>query len=312
MAANNYVSSSEIKVFPTAFRTEYLSGKYTNEENFIGILNSLTDNSIHTDGSDGFIVSVNGKELVVVIHGYLFKIANYFELAGSGEDMWLAIRVETGANSSGALVDFDNASINLDTGGANSNFIGLKALTNKPGSSYDKSGTTVYSLKVVEHGKICERNKMKFSTKSIAFEDTSSPISFNEKISAIDAKDSEQDGELAKKQNILKPGNNSYIVANNNFDDNITLSQKAITALNSITKQPQGSANKPIYITANGEAAPITASIGKRKANENNAVVSQNVYFVDGAITAGYTVYASQNAPDNSVGQDGDFWFRYE
>ena len=307
----NYVSSNLIKVFPTAFRTEQLSGKYTNEENFIGILNSLTDGSVHTDGSDGFIVSQNGKELIVVIHGYLFKIDDYTSLTGSGNNMWLAIRVETGANSSGALVDFDNASINLDTGGTSGNFVGLIALTDKPGSSYDKSGTTVYSLKVIENGKLCERNKIKFSSKSIAFEDTSAAIPFNEKIANIDAKDNNQDDEISKRQLILKPTSGGYVEANNNSTNNIKLTEPAVKALNSLTKA-QGSTNRPIYITANGEASPITVTAGTKYTDKNNAKTSQNVYLVNGTITPGYSVYASTNAPTNDIGSDGDFWFRYE
>ena len=69
----SFVESGNVKVFPTAFRTENSSGKYTNEENFIGIINSVIDN-VHSDPyEDGFIVSVNGTKLSVVIHGYLFQ-----------------------------------------------------------------------------------------------------------------------------------------------------------------------------------------------------------------------------------------------
>lgn len=309
----SYIGSADVKVFPSAFRTEYASGKYTNEENFVGIINSLADYPITSEGSDGFIVDVKGYELTVIIHGYLFKINNYTTISKSMANVWLAIRVENGVNNSGALVDFNTASINLDE---NSLFKGLVAInetvTGIDWNDYYKSGTTVYKLKITDNiGKIYERNYMKFSSKSITFDKGNEKKPLNDKINDIDLKDNEQTAEINKKQNILKPTSGGYIESNNNAEDNIKLTNDAITVLNSF-KGGKGSITKPVYVNANGEIIPIGAKVGKKYVNESNAIVSQNVYFNVGDITPGYSVYASINAPNNNIGQDGDFWFRYE
>ena len=55
----SYYATNNVEVFPSAFRTTRPNGKFTSENNFINILNSLTDIEYIGSESDGFVVSFN-------------------------------------------------------------------------------------------------------------------------------------------------------------------------------------------------------------------------------------------------------------
>ena len=63
----SYIQSDHVKVFPSTYRTEYLQGKYTSEENFVNIINSITD-------IKSYVLDWTFPVLKVVINGYYFEI----------------------------------------------------------------------------------------------------------------------------------------------------------------------------------------------------------------------------------------------
>ena len=174
----SYIQSNNINVFPSAYRTDTLQGKWTNENNFVNILNSLID-------VDSYVLSYVDNILKVVIHGYYFEIDVNLN---SYSDLWLVIRLEKGAEGSDALVRFDNGSPNgLDE---NNQFYGISLEETDPSDKYETDYRYHY-LKVqnaAAPGTVI--NKVRLSADSIGY-DTYNTV-----------KD-----ELDSKQDTLTPGN---------------------------------------------------------------------------------------------------------
>jgi len=130
----SYFSSGNVKVFPSSYRTQYASGKFTSEENLTSIVKALA-------GKDSFVVgftptggSTAKGVLKVVIDGYYFEITD-FEVSGTKT---LYIRKDAGY-----LVNFGDATRNLD---ATAGFTGIS----------DTAGTSgeYYSLQVCKDSRI--------------------------------------------------------------------------------------------------------------------------------------------------------------
>ena len=63
----NFYPSSNVDVFPSTNRVVYPQGKLTSENNFVNIINSITDYK-------SYVLNFSNKLLEVIIHGYYFKI----------------------------------------------------------------------------------------------------------------------------------------------------------------------------------------------------------------------------------------------
>lgn len=351
--------TENVKVFPSAFRTKPgpSNGKYTSEENFVNIINSIVDypNRRAKDTSnkvihnDGYIVSTDNNKLTVVIHGYLFTIdtgVNFgnFDSFNNSQTIWLYIRVEDGAieSASNALVNSDNESITLDT---STNFTGISYIIYTPSSSSgefdppqiaEKDRTTVYTLQIVKKNKkYCDENRLKFNSKYISYEDSTGIQSTENVLKRVDSNLDEIEENISilngdkpfienrpyrKKQDQLVKPSDGYLNITNNNDrtSTISISGTAKTTLDTI-KSKGGSGLKLIFIDANGKVQDSEQDVGcKNKPVENtqNKVTqSQNVYLNKGTVTGGYTVFVSTDAPTEAtyknVGQEGDFWFKY-
>ena len=311
-----YINTNSIKVFPSAFRTAPANGKYTSEENFINILNSIVD---YPTDADGYIVKSDGNEWAIVIHGYLFT----FELNKSNyQNAWARIRVEQGLGdaAANALVNFGDASINMDVSGT---FRGLEIVDREPTKEEN-----VYILKIIENGNICSRNYAKFRVNSILYDNTNNS-NLKDKLDDIDKTDaniknllnklngttsSTNPDEYNEKQNKLKTGSYTALTDNSDGTTTISVDQNAKTILDSLNKTV-GSAINPIYIDKK-EAKASTATVGKKFTQNAANGESQNVYLKDGTITAGNSIFIRTTSPTNAdntgTGVDGDIWFKYQ
>ncbi len=267
----------DVKVFPSTYRKEIPQGKYTSENNFVNILNSLTD-------IDSYVIGDDNGTLKVVIHGYYFEISNF--VISTYPNLWLGIRVESGNN---ALVNFNNGSINeLDS--SDKFFTGLDFTSTEP-SNQATDNYTYYYLKVVEDSKLI--NKVKLTTDSIKV-------------------DSGKDltNELNQKQYLLTNGQGIDTI-DNNTNRTVQLTNKEFNKLSSLpNKGGSPTSSKLFYFDENGLAKNNDGlSVGSKGTDSGNKIASQGVYILDGTITAGQTFYASTDNPSGGV--KGDIWFKY-
>jgi len=107
------LSSEKVSVFPSAYRGDYSSGKFTSEKNLTSVLRSLSSSSTNLDRG-GFIVNYANGILTLVISGYYFEanIGNTLR-----PNMYAYINI-----SGGYLFNVSSDNKNLDVG---NNFTGL-------------------------------------------------------------------------------------------------------------------------------------------------------------------------------------------
>ena len=280
-----YITSENVRIFPSAYRKEYTEGKYNSEENFTNIINSIVD-------VDSFVISLDTSTglLKFVIHGYYFEILS-FSLQ-SNPNCWAGIRVEQGNN---AIVNYNDSSIHdLDS---NNYFYGLVLDSTDPTSNNESNSSyKYYSLQVSSGGKLV--NQIKFSSDSIFFKNNK-----NENLSEY------LDG---NKQDTLSPGSGIDSSKFNN-DKTVQIIQNYRTSLDSMTGG-KGSSSKPVFVNGNGEVASISASSGKALTSPsgNNYKYTQAALISEGELmNTGVAFYASTDSPSSSVGKNGDFWFKY-
>ena len=129
--ANEYINSNNIIVFPSALRSQELSGKYTSERNFTTIIKSICE-------LDSFLISAepNGAltDIECIIDGYYFK----FSTNNITDNMTLYINVPA---DTGLLSNVVDSSITLDQ---NNIFYGL---------SLDKPLVFTNQLQIRKNGK---------------------------------------------------------------------------------------------------------------------------------------------------------------
>lgn len=276
----SYIQSGNINVFPTTYRTQYLEGKYTSENNFVNILNSLTDIDSYVLGDIDDNGSWQSPWLRVVIHGYYFEI----RMSSLSANMWLGIKVERGAVHSNALVNFSDSSTTMDE---NNEFKGLSMEISATEPSYPESDYyDYYWLNVTDkNGKIVNRVRLKAD--SIKYDNNNSVRQ-----------------ELDSKQDIMSAGNG--IVIDNNITSIDPDEYKKLQSLNS-----KGSDTQFIYFNSSGEAVATRTTKGSAYTQSSAYGKSQATYTQDGVLKEGISIYASVNSPDNSQGKVGDLWFKY-
>ena len=289
---SNFFKTSDVEMFPSAYRAQATKGKYTSEENFVNIINSVVD-------KDCYVLSTlstleNNKPLQVVLHGYYFEIKG-FSLSNF-PTLYVAIKVEQGAN---AIVNFDTTSTTDTQIDVNNDFTGL-AQSTSPFTVTDTKDYKYYTLQVSQGGSLV--NQVRLSSNSIYFKgDPTKNLS-----SLLDGK---QD-DLTAGQGI-----DSDELANNK----IALTDEFNKTLVSFTGG-KGSAIKPVYVNQQGEIVGLTSSSGLAQTSGSSNNVSykytQAALITDGNLMSGDTnggvaFYASEGDPQSNVGKNGDFWFKY-
>lgn len=193
--ANKLINSTNIKVFPTAYRNDYDPGaKFYSEENIGNILNSIIDNS-SIEHKEGFVAGkattiADGSSLTFNLHGYWFRMKfNYSDFSNfSGNKVIAYIEITTDETS-----DTDNkhlrhatlknlnepSSDNLDSDGSTpstSLFGGVKFF-----DSYQTSANENYQLliaeKVSSNWIVPSQSVLKLSTLDILDKSNSTPNS---------------------------------------------------------------------------------------------------------------------------------------
>lgn len=134
----DFYPSSNVAVFPSAYRQFNRSGKFTSEQNFTNMIKALA-------GKDSFVVDLiernNEDYLAVVIDGYYFEIKDNWQ--SLPQSLVLYIRVDNGY-----LVKVDDGTTTLDSG---SNFV---ALAHGSASGYTAELEVVRDGKLVNKGYI--------------------------------------------------------------------------------------------------------------------------------------------------------------
>lgn len=242
-----YFDSKGVTVFPSVYRTLFTDGKFTSEQNFINILNSITDIDSYVLNSESNINQLSEQAtLKVVIHGYYFEISAK-SLPQSKGNLYLAILVENADTSGKSLVDYENTkTTSLDSGGV---FKGLFYNNSKPSKS--EENYSHYFLQVTDNsGNLI--NKVRLKADSIEYADGQSVTA-----------------ELDSKQDTLKTTTNSGIFIKENNEISIANGDGE-----GVNKTPNykdrldslidvGSGINPIYFNSNGLATPSSANVGK-------------------------------------------------
>ena len=285
--ADNYVKSNSIGVFPSVFRTYTPAGKFTNETNFANIVKSVVDR-------DSYVLSYKSNILRLVIFGYYFVIEGI-----TSPPLWAAIRVaaDTLARCYN-LVNYDDSSVDLDTGGADSSFKGIRLgyeETGKPSAS-----ETIKVLQIVENGKI---NYNRISTNSIYYPNASGDP-YKNLTEVLDGKQEKLNANYDEGLQIYTGNDNQQWIK---IRDDQYLKLRHLTNMNTVSDTV-----KPFtlnYFDNAGLLKVSKANAGYRYKNSS----SQSVYLANGVITPGQVIYYSTNAAPTTAGDyhDGDIWIRY-
>lgn len=275
----SYFTTSQVNVFPSTYRQQIPNGKFTSEKNFVNILNSFID---YKSDQDGYVLSYDNGLLKVVIHGYYFEISDFDTTAY--RNVWLSILVEKGGNS---LINYSDRSINLDDAGGNGEFKGLSLDSGVAPTPIVEDDYDWYTLQIMADGNII--NRARLSTDSIRYR--------AETKTATEKLDEKQDKLIPSAP--IKISEKSEI----SFDDTAYVKFGDVKNV--------GADNNPIYFNNKGEATASKANIGSNYEKENNAVKSQSIIMDNGLLQGGQTIWASTNSPNNTQGNDGDFWFKY-
>lgn len=297
---SNFFSTESVDMFPSAYRVVSTKSKFTSEENFVNIINSIVD-------KDCYVLSLDdtdeGPILKVVLHGYYFEIKD-FNLS-ENPDFYVAIKVEQGAN---AIVNFNNNSVantQINNGNivdtqidVNGEFTGL-AYSKTPFKEMDTNNYKYYKLQVSQGGSLI--NRVRLSSNSIYYKgDRTRSVS-----SLLDGK-----------QDKLTAGNgiNSSKLNNNE----VALTDEFNNTLNSFFPSPRGvgSATQPVYVSTSGTMAALSSSSGmpQTSGSKNNVdyKYTQAALITQGHLMdSGVAFYASEGNPQQEVGKNGDFWFKY-
>lgn len=301
MLKSNYIDSGSIKVFPSTYRINYPAGKFTSENNFVNIINSIVD----YNGADGYVIdfdeSVDGGRFRIVIHGYYFD----FVLP---KDNWKDTNIYAGIvvenhneekRTVGALVNFNNQSATeLDSAGSTPQFQGLylstSEITTPTDAKFSSKQYSLYTLQIVSNGNII--NTTKLSASSIKY---GSGATATDMASKIDT----------KQDNITPDGDLSFVTE----DNKLKLKLNTTDYVHYSEQKNINSAGDYLLKTDDtGHLVTVSdKTVGKKASTENNALVSQNVYLLKGQIAKGHAIYASTDSPSDSVGEVGDIWFKY-
>lgn len=291
---SNFFKTANVDMFPSAYRKIETKGKYTSEENFVNIVNSVVD-------YDRYVLSTveslgRGEPLKVVLHGYYFEIEGFS--LNTYPNLWVGIKVEQGAN---ALVDFDTSSTTIDENVENGNFKGLAYTTDVNGFNVsDTTNYKYYTLQVSSGGSLV--NQVKLSSNSIYYK-----------------------GDRTRSVSSLLDGKQNKLTAGNGIDSNklnsneVALTDKFNNTLNSFFPNPSGgvgSADQPVYVSTSGTMAALSSSSGMPQTSGSSNNVAYK-YTQAALITQGHLMdngvafYASDGDPQQEVGKNGDFWFKY-
>ena len=278
MASHYY--SNKVRVFPSTNRYIYPQGKLTSENNFVNIINSITD---YKD----YVLDYANGVFKVIIHGYYFEVETSIIA-----NLYFSILIET--TEYGQLVSW-NSDGQLDSSG---NFCGLATSINAPpqwpdwiDQAHHNTKYRMYSLNVTD-GTSKLINKWRFTTDASYFKGLRTLTD-----------------DLDKRQYKLKAGSGIADISNNFGDNTVRINDTEMTKLNGLVNK--GSKTTFVYFDNNGVAQPSDATVGG-KSNKNGVISTADIYLNGGTLTKGRTVYASTSDPSNTVGEVGDIWLKYQ
>lgn len=190
MAAEvKYLNSSNVRVFPTAFRknVETSSGTGTtttityNPESKLNTEFNLTTMASRLADKSTFVLdySADNDVMTVSMHGYWFELSKINEKRTADSGLWAAVRIyDPNADSADntkfslpTLVSLEDTTASLDDmnldSGTNDNFLGIGFYDSEPTPSGDYG--TLYTLQLFdENGDVPESSKLKMSSASVS------------------------------------------------------------------------------------------------------------------------------------------------
>lgn len=284
---SNFFTSKSVSVFPSSYRKDYTKGKYTSEENFVNIINSIVDKDCYVLSTES---SLTNEPLKVVLHGYYFEIGG-FSLVDN-QDFYVAIKVEQGAN---ALVNFDNDASTETQLDLNDDFKGLAYSKSEFSGLENSDDYKYYTLKVAENGSLV--NKVRLSSDSVYYGANGESVS-----SALNRKQENLSAGLGIDPDKLEQ---NEVALTEGYDRSLKSMSEAV-----------GSNSQPVFINSDGEVTPLDGSSGLTQ----QTVTGSNPYtFVRAALITdgvlkndGVQLFAGTIDPIKTVGHNGDFWFKYE
>lgn len=112
---NNFFKSTEVKLYPTAYRGYTTDNKLYNPESRLPSENNLSNISYYlTQKREGFVVSKEGNEIVFVLKGYQFRVDISSINTWPKNYLWVAIKLKARGNISDTT-NTDYADYSLDT-----------------------------------------------------------------------------------------------------------------------------------------------------------------------------------------------------
>ena len=112
---NNFFKSTEVKLYPAAYRGYTADNKLYNPESRLPSENNLSNISYYlTQKREGFVVSKEGNEVVFVLKGYQFRVDISSITTWPKNYLWVAIKLKARGNISDTT-NTDYADYSLDT-----------------------------------------------------------------------------------------------------------------------------------------------------------------------------------------------------
>ena len=111
-----YFNSTDVGVFPSAYRSSYSAGKFTSELNMTNMIKALAQRP-------SFVVGMTSTTLKIVVGGYYFEIANFQVSSHQNTDVEINV-------IGGYLMSVDDGDTTLDESDL---FEGLKYTDNVSG-----------------------------------------------------------------------------------------------------------------------------------------------------------------------------------
>ena len=177
----------------------------------------------------------------------------------------------------------------MDDGGK---FRGIKFTQGRPIDTNSNNNYTYYMLQITEQSdkgyKIV--NKVRLSTDSIYFDN-----------------DTDLTAELNSKQPNLNTKNGIEL---DQATSTIGLTDNFNKALESISNKNVGSNTNFVYVS-NGEVKASNANVGSKYTTSGNYKYTRGTYTEGGELKSGTSFFISKDSPNNTIGSNGDFWFKY-
>ena len=329
-------TTAQVNVFPSAYRTEKPSGKFTSEQNITNLIKSLAN-------KDSFVVDyvTVGKILKVVIDGYYFEIKDYDLPTGDltlyiyvKDNYLLSVSGTTSLDASGNFVGISDSDPGIPAdylrklevlkAGKLVNKGYISELIDGDGNWIDLSNilTNIFNFPSTQYIK---NLIAQYATTLANSEDVlvnaggeSQPIYFKDGLPKAIIKNIGTDGTSGGgTANTFKP---VYLSSGEIKAVSQTVGSDTKDALipvyansGTITKlsKDSGTSSRPVFVD-DGAIKPITQNAGLSTTIQTTEEkrISRNIVKINGGVIGdGNIVHISNIAPGNISGTEGDLWF---